>query len=150
MEKRQEAIIRDMDNAISAYLMEIRDENNRLIQELTEKSSHPTTKQQSRVIQVENDVAALPKTTEPINSNVQSFDELSARSAKLASKIAAASAYKKQTVANVPEQKVEKKALNPFEQQVIDLHKEGFSIDEIAKKTQKGKTEIELLLKFHA
>ncbi len=36
-----------------------------------------------------------------------------------------------------------------FEQQVLKLHNEGKNIEEIAKLTNKGKTEIELLLKFH-
>ena len=38
IEKKQEAIIRDMDDAISAYLVEVKDENDRLIKELTLQS----------------------------------------------------------------------------------------------------------------
>jgi len=40
--------------------------------------------------------------------------------------------------------------LLPFEQKVLNLHRQGKKVDEIAKIMQKGKTEIELLLKFHA
>lgn len=35
------------------------------------------------------------------------------------------------------------------EQQALELTKQGKSVEEIAKQLQKGKTEIELLLKFH-
>ena len=38
IEKRQEAIIREMDDAITAYLVEVKDENDRLIQELKMQS----------------------------------------------------------------------------------------------------------------
>ena len=38
IEKKQEAIIREMDDAISAYLVEVKDENDRLIKELTMQS----------------------------------------------------------------------------------------------------------------
>ncbi len=36
-----------------------------------------------------------------------------------------------------------------MEQQAIELAKQGKTPEEIAKQLQKGKTEIELLLKFH-
>ncbi|MEG0384080.1 MAG: hypothetical protein RR642_04910, partial [Solibacillus sp.] len=37
-----------------------------------------------------------------------------------------------------------------YEEQVISYHKAGMSIESIAKTMQKGKKEIELLIKFHA
>ena len=37
-----------------------------------------------------------------------------------------------------------------FEQKVVALYKEGKTVEEIAKQMQRGKTEIELLIKFHA
>ena len=36
------------------------------------------------------------------------------------------------------------------EDQVLQLKKDGYNVEEIAKKLKKGKTEIELLLKFHS
>ena len=39
--------------------------------------------------------------------------------------------------------------LAPFERQVVEMHQAGKTVEEIAKETQKGKTEIELLIKFH-
>ena len=37
-----------------------------------------------------------------------------------------------------------------IEQQIVDDYQSGMSVEKIAKKMQKGKTEIELLIKFHA
>jgi len=48
----------------------------------------------------------------------------------------------------VEEQKEPDKVLT-VEQQALELAKQGKSPEEIAKQLQKGKTEIELLLKFH-
>ena len=39
--------------------------------------------------------------------------------------------------------------LAPFERKVVAMYQAGKTIEEIAKETQKGKTEIELLIKFH-
>ncbi|WP_409294352.1 DUF6115 domain-containing protein [Peribacillus sp. SCS-26] len=38
---------------------------------------------------------------------------------------------------------------NPLAQQVLKMKESGLGVDEIAKKLNKGKTEIELLIKFH-
>ena len=73
----------------------------------------------------------------------------------------AANAYSKQKAANVEEtEQVEaelfKKTIEPsskeqtYEQQVIEHYHNGKSIEEIAKLMQRGKTEIELLVKFRA
>ena len=39
--------------------------------------------------------------------------------------------------------------LAPFERRVVEMYYAGKTIEDIAKETQKGKTEIELLIKFH-
>ena len=44
LEARQEKIIREMDDAIGAYLMEMKEENNRLIEELTAAKQAHTVK----------------------------------------------------------------------------------------------------------
>ena len=72
----------------------------------------------------------------------------------------ATNAYKKQNSVAASAKKVSEdvvedvkpvdQVLKTFEQEVVQYYKSGLTIEEIAKKTQKGKTEIELLIKFHA
>ena len=166
IEKRQEAIIREMDDAITAYLVEVKDENDRLIQELKMQS------ESKKIISNEHQVTEK-STLEPVKTaatkNVGSNQELESEHTeekpseriidvpKIVPKTIVTTAYKKQ-MPQQPVKQVEHVAienesstnLSPFEQGVVDYHKSGLSIEEIAKKTQKGKKEIELLIKFHA
>lgn len=176
IEKKQEAIIRDMDDAISAYLVEVKDENDRLIKELTMQSKMKETVQSEQQKSTEYDQVdrkttvlskgnvlkhitdkAQPLKLEPKeNIHEQVFDV-----PKIVSKTIAATAYKKQLsntllpielpeIVAEPTEKLVDQKLSQFEQEVVGYHRLGMSIDEIAKKTQKGKKEIELLIKFHA
>jgi len=178
IEKKQEAIIRDMDDAISAYLVEVKDENDRLIKELTMQSKMKKTVQSEQQKsteysnqQVDRKTTVLSKDDvledsavkgqklklEPKeNIHEQVFDV-----PKIVSKTIAATAYKKQSshtqlpveqpeIVAEPTEKLVDQKLSQFEKEVVGYHRLGMSIDEIAKKTQKGKKEIELLIKFHA
>ena len=177
LEARQEKIIREMDDAIGAYLMEMKEENNRLIEGLTATKQahvvkadiHPVVQQQSDIKQSTiEDVADLLYTKE--KPSVESISEHIAQSAKQKSVVPiafATNAYNKQKeqsnnteLASAPvkfsedhtdsfvEENISPE-LAPFERQVVEMHQAGKTIEEIAKETQKGKTEIELLIKFH-
>ena len=73
-------------------------------------------------------------------------------------KSVAANTYKKNAAAPTNKSDQMNKQLNEpanemfqtFESKVVQYYKNGMSVEDIAKKTQKGKTEIELLIKFHA
>ena len=166
IEKRQEAIIREMDDAITAYLVEVKDENDRLIQELKMQS------ESKKIISNEHQVTeksllepVKTAATKNVGSNQEFIEEHTEEKSseriidvpKIVPKTIVTTAYKKQ-MPQQPVKQVEHVAienesstnLSPFEQEVVDYHKLGLSIEEIAKKTQKGKKEIELLIKFHA
>ena len=174
IEKRQEAIIREMDDAISAYLVEVKDENDRLIQELKMQSEskkvvsneHQVTENR-RSLELEKTGAATKETEanpkfEPEQVKMNTEEKPSERIIdvpKIVPKTIATTAYKKQMpqmqqpVKQVESVAIENESstnLSPFEQEVVGYHKLGLSIEEIAKKTQKGNKEIELLIKFHA
>ncbi len=180
IEKKQEAIIREMDDAISAYLVEVKDENDRLIKELTIQSTAKKTEQGEREVFNEysrplveektttSSEGKLESTTakvqqlilEPIENHAERVIDVP----KITPKTVAANAYRKQLpdtpqrvqpveqyeIMHEQQQNSVASALSQFEQNVVDYHRLGMSIEEIAKKTQKGKTEIELLIKFHA
>lgn len=177
IEKKQEAIIRDMDDAISAYLIEVKDENDRLIKELTMQSKISKIVQGEQQVsteyrrpQDEEKAAASSKDVlgdlaikeqqlkrEPKENQPEQVIDVP----KIVPKTIAATAYKKQLAHprlsfEQTERVVEQKEtfvdqrLSPFEREVVGYHRLGMSVEEIAKKTQKGKKEIELLIKFHA
>lgn len=173
LEIRQNQLVEEMDNAISVYLIEMKEENDRLIQELqTAKISKPKTAPVTTQVETSSATAVNAKKifaeladheiqAEPINSTAhKEHQEFEPR--KFMSVQKAASAYSKQTVQTDDNRELEQVQTEifakessvmqdlSFEQQVIMHYKEGKSIEEIAKMMQRGKTEIELLVKFHA
>ena len=167
LEKKQERLMREMDDTISLYLAEMKDENDRLINELQkvpkqkthviaepieqdEKSSKQQNERETQQVKVENSTKEVNKSAFEVEPRV------------LVPKKTVANAYSRQqhastnvvnqssSVATLDDLLIEKKKEQTFEEQVAQLSKEGKNIEEIAKKLQKGKTEIELLLKFHS
>lgn len=125
IEKQHEEFMKEMDDAVSAYLFEIKDENNRLIEELA--------------------------MTNETNNNIKEeekkpIDEIPFSPRSLVSKSAVAKLY--QQASPVKETIEDKTELSP-QNQVLALSNAGKSIEEIARLLGKGKTEIELMLKFH-
>ena len=122
IEKQHEEFMKEMDDAVSAYLFEIKDENNRLIEELA-ITNHFIKKEEKTPI---DEIPFSPRST--------------------VSKSAVAKLY--QQASPVKETVESKNELTP-QNQVLALSNAGKSIEEIAKQLGKGKTEIELMLKFH-
>lgn len=125
IEKQHEEFMKEMDDAVSAYLFEIKDENNRLIEELA----------------ITNETNPLIKKEEKTP-----IDEIPFSPRSTVSKSAVAKLY--QQASPVKETVESKTDLSP-QNQVLALSNAGKSIEEIAKQLGKGKTEIELMLKFH-
>ena len=168
LELRQNQLIEEMDNTISVYLLEMKEENDRLIEELksskqsNNKSVPPsytqtTLQKEATKIQEKKDAIQPSNTSNP--GDVPDMD-----SPRVFVPVQrAANAYTKQK-ANVIEEALDEqgellvKTEEPkpvqkeetYEQKVVALYKEGKTVEEIAKKMQRGKTEIELFIKFHA
>ena len=124
MEQKQQQVLIDMEDSFSAYIAEITDENNRLIQELQN--------------------IEVPKTVQPKITEKPPIQEAKAFElpTSFVSKQIAASSYFKSaqtTTIKVPETVREK---------VLFHSEEGKTPEEIAKMLQIGKTEVELFLKF--
>ncbi|MER2000059.1 MAG: hypothetical protein ABS882_09795 [Lysinibacillus sp.] len=153
LEKKQQSLIEEMDNSIGAYLVEMKDENDRLIQELKAASMEQTNIKQ---VVIEDE---LKHTTlqEELTNPVASLQ--GDKPAAFTPKKKAANAYGRHQEVHTPgfeQHKVSAilKEVEPqkvpltFEQKVKNMYDEGQTIEQIAKATNKGKTEIELLLKF--
>lgn len=148
LEVRQNRLVREMDDAIGAYLFEMREENNRLIEELKVANVQPAPSIVS---------ASESATVQAADVNPQTVEALLTEARTVVPKTVAANVYNKHkahqqmepdVLVDTPLEKQEE--LPTFEQEVLAYYKQGLSIEEIAKKTQRGKTEIELLIKFHA
>lgn len=150
LELRQDRLVREMDDAIGAYLLEMRDENDRFLQELKKAPVQTVAKQPNH--SSEPAVAPVPEV------NPQTVESLLTETRTVVPKAVAANVYSKhkaqqQVEPELKEPPVEEEKQNvlpSFEQEVLSYHEQGMSIEDIAKKTQRGKTEIELLIKFHA
>lgn len=137
LEKKQQKLMAEMDDSIAAYLAELKEENERLIA-IIEKRQHASgpepsnsmTSSKKEVNQNENADLHFPQPKIPMKLAVQSYQS-----------------YSK----NIQEEQAttQKKPGEMDERtKAIALHDEGRSIEEIAKTLGKGKTEVELLLKF--
>ncbi|MBM7698303.1 DUF6115 domain-containing protein [Kurthia huakuii] len=128
IEEKQKQLKDDMDDSIGVYLAEMKDENDRLIQEIksikVDSSPNRDVEQQQ---------------TKPRDNKQQHEKNLSIQNDFETPKAYVKKAYQQQRhTAKEP----------TIEEQVIKMYKEGFSISDIAKKLNQGKTEVELLLKF--
>lgn len=130
VERRQSQLIEEMEQTVSAYLLEWREENERFLQALSEKMNR-----RGEGENVAKRPASVPKPakkeekkewTPPLASIEQMKDQVEIRTDK-------------QPKLELP---------SSLEERAIALKKEGKTVDEIAKLLNKGKTEIELLLKF--
>ncbi|MFC5558087.1 hypothetical protein ACFPN4_02960 [Ureibacillus thermophilus] len=157
LELRQDKLMDEIENAISVYLLEFKEENDRFIKELSNIKPSQQTVQPSK---------ESKPVLEVINKNSSEKNGMDIEKIPVVPKTVAKNAYIKQKKnatteqEKMPETAGNENGQNPkgemnqkemsFKEKVIALHQEGKSIEEIAKITQKGKTEIELLLKFQA
>lgn len=144
LEVRQNQLMQEMDDAIGVYLIEMREENDRLLRELTTvKNAMPEIKQEANhFVDIKREQLSESVLKEQVPIEKKAF----------VPKNVAANVYKKQKRQELEKHEApapKRESLTP-EQQILAMHRNGKSIEEIAKQTQKGKTEIELLIKFHS
>lgn len=151
-EKKQERIINEIEEVFSAYLFELKEENEKFLEWMTQNNSQ---KQSGGIEATATGAAKRETETGPdkVTPEIQQN-----RLGKGISYHAARKAYHQNhepvpTDLNdkidieLPEDNVNSKELS-FVDQVVYMKKQGLSIEEIARDLDKGKTEIELLLKF--
>lgn len=144
MEKKERQLQKESEELLTAFLMELKDENEQFISKINtlqrEMSIHAGRSEIKDEVKREQEVY---------------LDDTSQLNTKAYSRMQAVHAYKVNTQKEtLPENAIvdtselieDKKE---FSEEVYELYKQGMTIDEIAKKIKKGKTEVELLLKFH-
>ncbi|ARD49321.1 helix-turn-helix domain-containing protein [Sporosarcina sp. P33] len=138
LEKKQQQLMKEMDQSVLAYLSEIKEENDRLISQLEQQahSNNGTLKDRQPISEAPEKTAATkqpqPKPHPlPVQLALRSYQKNAENKPKAKE--------------SLPNQ--EPKPLDDREM-AKQLYAEGKSISEIARELKKGKTEIELLLKF--
>ncbi|MEK4711265.1 hypothetical protein MKX62_00335 [Sporosarcina sp. FSL K6-5500] len=133
LEKKQRKLMTEMDNSIVAYLSELKDENERLIEQLTVHAQQPDFKKTT--VSASQEPAASEEVRPVIRASIPKMPvNLALKSYKAAGQATEES--------KAPVEAVDART------QVIRLYDAGQSIEEIAKQLGKGRTEIELILKF--
>ncbi|MDR4434032.1 hypothetical protein [Bacillus tequilensis] len=127
-EKQQKKILEETENTLAAFLLELKEENEKLIdnsdspssltdeetqkpdlQHVEKDSERDAVQEENLPEHIEGLITAVERQEESVNSDVQSFED-----------------------------------------QVLELYEEGYSASQIAQKLKSGKTEIELFLKFRS
>lgn len=165
-EQAMEKLQKDVEAVLQSFLMEIQEENKQLAETVNKQevnhqnSAHEEAPEASSAIekvkvhpsvssvkkayqsvsgQEQNDIAVhyeppMPDVSDQLELSVAAPEN---KDEKLSFKEALESQLKQQTVQST-------------EEQTLEMKKKGYNIEDIAKKLGKGKTEIELLLKFHS
>lgn len=134
-EQRQERLIEEMEASISSFLVDIEDENARLIEALKKQVS--PSKQAPN-----NQVTEKRQVKEEVIIDVQ--EKYTKEPTFTLPKSYAKKAYGAQTST----QPVQEKKVQTIDERVKAMYMRGKSIDEIAKELNRGKTEVELMIKF--
>ncbi|MER2089118.1 MAG: hypothetical protein ABS920_05225 [Sporosarcina sp.] len=137
LEKKQRNLMSEMDDSIGAYLSELKDENERLMERLTEWDKNTESDQRNSpifamdetAVSKESRTAALVnKPTTPVNLALKSYAD--------------------SNVLGLKQSDPDVREVEDDRSRAFVLHDAGHSIEEIAKKLGKGRTEVELILKF--
>ncbi|MBE1553436.1 hypothetical protein [Sporosarcina limicola] len=138
LEKKQRKLMAEMDNSIGAYLSELKDENERLIvklsvrdKELARTNKESVQERRETTVSSEDTPFLIGVNTSriPINQALKSYNAV--------------------TTTSVPKRK-EPEVTATSDDRILayEMHDAGQSIEEIAQKLGKGRTEVELILKF--
>jgi hypothetical protein len=151
IERKQATMLKDMEEVLSAYIIEMKEENERFLDKVRQEDQPEKQKQidpngvtphrrgsgsQSSIDTVEPDL-----TEQDLSSLLPSYDDLG-----VTKKMREQTDLPKDVSIKEEENHLQ---LLPIGQQAKLLHNKGLTVEEIAKKLKKGKTEIELFLKFN-
>ncbi|WP_208592541.1 DUF6115 domain-containing protein [Gracilibacillus suaedae] len=114
--------VKNIEDTLAVYLIELKEENEKFVQQVGQFNSD--TSDQHSHNQMQNEVR---KSVEEVNTPKQTTKEY-------------------QAISHV--EQVEDVVERSTTASVLHLNEKGYTVDEIAKELDKGKTEVELLLKF--
>ncbi|WP_456271521.1 hypothetical protein [Bacillus sp. AK031] len=151
VEKKQERTVKEMEDTISAYLLELKEDNDRFIQQFQTLKENNTEQSREKVEKIRQAAELDSGAGNSFQDQEESPETYSSQSFKRQN---AAKAYKKIHMNSskpdadhvLPVDEASSK--DPIYSKIKNLQDDGYSLDEIAQELGKGVTEIELLLKF--
>ncbi len=167
VEKKQQRMIEEMEDVISTYLAEMKEENESFIERMTNASNNQSNNKKNRKKEVKIAPILPSADEEKVQFSVKSSKSHAVKAYKLGATQSLTDEDVEMLLPDFTEAedpsvdlKVEKKVedteqegvSDPKErsllEEVLHLQEQGLTYEEIAKKLHKGQTEIELLLKF--
>ena len=135
-EQKQRELLEETENTLAAFLMEVKEENEKL-------SKAAATSPDFSAEELKSDLQTPKQPQPPIESqqSVESEDPVPEHLSALLSEVEVQEEKVNEPVSSLETEET-------FEDQVKALYDQGLSLEEIAKELKTGKTEIELLLKF--
>lgn len=159
-EKRQEKVLIEMEEVISSYLVQMKEENDDFISKLSKanakndtsiKKSIPGNLDRKNELDIAKaDEKSMPLARASIYQASKAYKQnLRAAEDKLSEKESLPSLKENESVTQSDSsQSIKEENPSSINDQVFILKKQGMSAGDIAKKLGKGKTEVELMLKF--
>lgn len=138
-EKKQRQFMKEMEASLALYITEVQEENDRLIEQLSKLQLRPDTDEKPDYTQ-----SSVP--LEDVSSDTS--QQVAYYTPKL-NTAKVLSTYRAQQKPKEVNEKVQQTTSIETEfEKVYRMRAEGFNSDEIASRLKKGKTEVELILKF--
>ncbi|KAB7708076.1 hypothetical protein F9802_05025 [Bacillus aerolatus] len=147
VKRQQEKLVEDMEEMMAAYLLEMKEENEQFIREFSAAGQMNSTYVREKMKTAQDEDASLSAARQPEEIQMP----ISAPSMQ---RIHAAKVYQSAVSKSVIKEMEGPEAADvPFAEEdqpdhIFILQKQGLTVDEIAEKLKKGKTEVELALKF--
>ncbi|MCJ7839666.1 hypothetical protein MUB24_01815 [Lederbergia sp. NSJ-179] len=146
METAQKKVQAETEELMTSFLLEIKEENQRYLSKLDERQKGISSKDKGELNrEKEEQIVGLKKEAKKEKQPVVQTKNFS--------KMQAENAYNKNNQGQLADNKQEEKKENSteikrFTDQVHSLHSQGMSSEEIAQRLNRGKTEVNLALKF--
>jgi hypothetical protein len=133
--------VREVEDLFEAYLMELKDENKKFLNIVTKYGN--TVIEQNKVVETEEKLKDEKFEEDPVEPNNSNSSKVENDAPVIQNQ--EENQYEPESIEL--EDSVEEPSVQST---VLLLYQQGQSIEEIAKKLNKGKTEVELIIKFHA
>ncbi|MCV9887686.1 hypothetical protein [Metabacillus halosaccharovorans] len=137
----QRQILEETENSMTSFLIDMKDENEKLIKTLLRSSNEriPDPMKEEAIELNQNSYSETEQKPKAPNKT-----ELEVNSKELPGHLSGIDDM--EDIVEITQTPNKNKP--PFEIEAINLYKQGYTVEQIAKRLNKGKTEVELLLKF--